>query len=462
MALYKLSLFIFRRDLRLEDNTGLIEASAASEQVIPCFMCDPRQISATNEYRSLNALQFMHEALADLNIQIKKEGGCLYFFEGPTENIIETILKEMPVDAIFVNRDYTPFSLKRDQALEQSCVAHHKAWHSCNDLLLHEPEEIISGSGTPYVIFTPFYKKASGLPVRRPETKRITNWYTKPISSAHKTVPSFLNTYQNDHALVHGTQKEAQSILKKSSQWADYINTHDCPSMETTHASAFLKFGLFSVRHFYFAIADQFGQSHALIRQLFWRDFFCHIAYFSPFVFGQPFNEKYLSLEWHNNQDAFKRWCTGKTGFPIVDAGMRQLNETGYMHNRVRLLAASLLVKDLHIDWRWGEKYFAHKLIDYDPAINNGNWQWVASTGADAQPYFRIFNPWLQQKRWDPACAYIKRWIPELKKCPPADIHAWFKTAAKSTSHEYPAPLVDHAHESTVAKDYYKDAINSK
>ena len=181
-----------------------------------------------------------------------------------------------------------------------------------------------------------------------------------------------------------------------------------------------------------------------LLKQLYWRDFFTHVAHFSPHVFGHAFNQHYEHIKWQGNMHHFKRWCQGMTGFPIVDAGMRQLNATGWMHNRVRMIVASFLVKDLHIDWRMGEQYFAIKLVDYDPAVNNGNWQWAASTGCDAQPYFRIFNPWLQQQKFDPTCAYIKQWVPELAKLSPAHIHTWDKTAVQPAK-PYPKPMVDHA-----------------
>ena len=193
-----------------------------------------------------------------------------------------------------------------------------------------------------------------------------------------------------------------------------------------------------------------------LIKQLYWRDFFTQVAYHSPFVFGQPFHEKYSKLPWSNSEKAFTAWCTGTTGFPIVDAGMRELNATGFMHNRVRMIVASFLTKDLHIDWRKGERYFAQQLVDYDPAVNNGNWQWCASTGCDAQPYFRIFNPWLQQKKFDPQCIYIKKWVPELQKILPLTIHTWYKEDSPPIKN-YPRPMVDHGVESKKAKELYKN-----
>jgi len=236
-----------------------------------------------------------------------------------------------------------------------------------------------------------------------------------------------------------------------------YAATKDIPALSTSNLSAHLKFGTLSIRETYHAIKKILGPTHLLLRQLYWRDFFTHVAYYSPFVFGHAFHEKYDQLIWEHDDKKFQRWCTGTTGFPIVDAGMRQLTTTGFMHNRVRMIAASFLTKDLHIDWRWGEKFFAQQLIDYDPAVNNGNWQWCASTGCDAQPYFRIFNPWLQQKKFDTECIYIKRWIPELKKVAPATIHTWYANKLPSN---YPKPMVDHTQEARITKQWFIQSLN--
>ncbi len=195
-----------------------------------------------------------------------------------------------------------------------------------------------------------------------------------------------------------------------------------------------------------------------MLRQLYWRDFFTHIAYHFPHVFGQPFLEKFANLRWDNNYDYFQAWCEDKTGFPIVDAGMRELNATGFMHNRLRMIVASFLVKDLHINWRWGERYFVQHLVDYDSCVNNGNWQWAASTGCDTQPYFRIFNPRLQQQKFDPDCQYIYRWIPELKGLSPKTIHKWDK---KHHPCDYRAPIIDHARESQITKARFKESIST-
>jgi deoxyribodipyrimidine photo-lyase len=236
----------------------------------------------------------------------------------------------------------------------------------------------------------------------------------------------------------------------------NYPETRNLPAVNgTSHLSAHHKFGTLSIRETHAAIVDAFGSHHTLINELYWRDFFTHIGYHFPRVYGSAFNTKYNAVKWDRNKSYYEAWCKGMTGFPIVDAGMRELNATGYMHNRVRMITASFLTKDLHLDWRHGERYFARQLVDYDPAVNNGNWQWSASTGCDAQPYFRIFNPWLQQKRFDPDCVYIKHWVPELSHLQPAVIHK-LATSPSIRVVNYPKPIVDHSTESQKSKELFK------
>ena len=457
MKNYNKSLFIFRRDLRTQDNRGLSEACKQSNQVIACFIFDPKQVSEKNPYRSMNAIQFMLVSLQELNMQIKSKGGRLYFFYGDTPKIIKQLIISQKINAVFANRDYTPFSLKRDEALEKICIQNDCVFSSHNDLLLHEPEEIMTGNGTPYSIFNAFYKRALTLLVQETELKISGNFFNKSISHSYTTeiFKKILAEY-NKNIWVKGGRVEALRLLKSITKLAAYTRTHDFPELPTSYLSAHLKFGTISIREAYWTITKKLGRGHALLRQLYWRDFFTHVAYHSPFVFGQAFHEKYNILPWKNDKKNFKAWCTGTTGFPIVDAGMRQLNKTGWMHNRVRMIVASFLIKDLHIDWRWGEQYFAQQLVDYDPAVNNGNWQWVASTGCDAQPYFRIFNPWLQQLKFDKQCHYIKRWVPELKSVDPKLIHTLHNPKNKPIN-GYPRPIVDHAKESKITKLIYKN-----
>ncbi len=455
---YQLALHIFRRDLRLHDNTALIAALKSSEKVIPCFIFDKRQIEH-NDYKSDNCIQFMVNSLGELDDELKKKHAKIYFFYGIAEDIVAELLKKKPIQAVFLNRDYTPFSLTRDRKIANVCQDHAVDFHCFADALLHEPEQIHKENHQPYTLFTPFYNKAATLFVAAPQKNSLENYYRETMALEDKKILAKLAQKSNPNLSPKGGRQEALSLLKKIKTFANYEKIRNFPALAgTTKLSAHNKFGTLSIREVYAAVANEFGPAHKLIAELYWRDFFTHIAFHFPSVFTQPFHKKYAKLPWTHNEKHFRLWCEGRTGFPIVDAGMRELNTTGYMHNRVRMIVASFLTKDLHIDWRLGEKYFAQKLVDYDPAVNNGNWQWAASTGCDAQPYFRIFNPWLQQQTYDPDCLYIKRWIPELAKLPIKTIHTLNKISSPLTTN-YPAPLVDHALENQITKIMYKKLL---
>ncbi|VVC76541.1 Deoxyribodipyrimidine photo-lyase [Aquicella siphonis] len=452
---YRLALHIFRRDLRLDDNTSLAHALDLSDQVIPCFIFDKRQIEL-NDYKSDNSIQFMAQSLKELDARLRDKHTRLFCFYGIAEQVIQQLIASEDIQAVFINRDYTPFSKARDHQIEKTCAAHGVAYHCFADVLLHEPEEIQKPDGGAYTVFTHFLNKAAPMSVQPPRKNKRDNYYQGKLTAEDKSTLEKLSRKQNPVLAVKGGRKEALTLLQKACALTDYTLTRDIPSLNgTSRLSAHNKFGTLSIREFYFALANQSDKDHALIRELFWRDFFTYIAFHFPRVFGHAFQEKFAHIEWSRNEKHFRAWCEGRTGFPIVDAGMRELNATGYMHNRARMITASFLVKDLHIDWRWGEKYFAQKLVDYDPAVNNGNWQWAASTGCDAQPYFRIFNPWLQQKKFDPDCLYIKRWIPELAAQPPDVIHTLYRQSGALMTN-YPHPLVDHAIESGKAKAVYQ------
>ncbi len=457
--LYNTTLFIFRRDLRLEDNTGLNKALKNSKKVIPCFIVNPEQIGASNKYKSMHGLLFMAQSLIDLNSSLSKHGTQLYLFYGKPEAIVATLLSNLSIDAVYVNKDYTPYSLHRDETLAQLCKGRGVAFNAEKDVLLHDPKEAVSSQGKPYEIFTPFFKKNSLLIVEKPEYI-MNSRYAALHASRHieGTISlSFLESLLVPHAIVNAVQggrTRSLELLKAIKNFKDYALTRDFPEKETTLLSASLKFGTLSVREVYHSIVEMLGPHHPLIRQLFWRDFFYQVAFFRPSVFGHAFHQKYDALEWNTDRSIFTRWCEGMTGFPLVDAGMRQLNAVGFMHNRARLITSSFLVKDLHCNWQWGERYFAQNLTDYDPCVNNGNWQWVASTGCDKQPYFRIFNPWLQQKKFDPDCKYIKTWIPELRTMTSHEIHTWFNQTQQRNG--YPPPMVVHDQESIRTKNMYK------
>ncbi|MEM3373902.1 MAG: deoxyribodipyrimidine photo-lyase [Candidatus Woesearchaeota archaeon] len=447
------SLFIFRRDLRLNDNTGLIEALKNSDFVIPIFIFDDRQIKQ-NEYFSQKAFSFMINSLIDLNNELRKINKRLYFFQGIAHQVIEKIIKTEKIEAVYLNRDYTPFSIQRDESMKKICKENNVKFFSFSDALLNEPFTL----NKIYTIFTPFWKAYSQIKVKKPQKNTYTNYYSNKIIS-EISFEKFIE--QNKDKLVNINSKTKEEVIKDITKLQNYDLTRDFPEKETSFLSSHLKFGTISVREAFYLVYEKLNPFHPLLRQLYWRDFFYHIAYHFPYVFGNPFNKKYQNIKWEFDEKKFNAWKNGLTGFPIIDAGMRQLNQTGYMHNRVRMIVASFLTKDLHIDWKIGEKYFAQKLIDYDPCINNGNWQWSASVGCDAQPYFRIFNPWLQQKKFDPNCIYIKKWVPELKELKPEEIHNLEKIDPSLKGINYPKPIINHSIESKKAIAYYKNTIKN-
>jgi deoxyribodipyrimidine photo-lyase len=452
---FEKALFIFRRDLRLEDNTGLIFALENAKEVIVCFIFTPEQIEG-NSYRSDHCLQFMIESLQDLEKRVRAKKGKLYLFYGKPEQIVAKCIDKLGVDAVIVNQDYTPYSIKRDSKIKDTCQKSDVFFASFEDLLLHPVHTTLKADGKPYTIFTPFYKNASRLKVVPPLANRHKNYYSRVIPFAEG--PTLYKKILPQQSLQEkGGRTAALKILKKLKAFHHYKAMRDFPAVNgTTHLSPHLKFTTCSPREVYHAIVQALGVKSELIRSLYWRDFFTSIAFYFPHVFKGAFHRKFDRLKWNGDKKLFKRWCEGKTGFPIIDAGMREMNQTGYMHNRVRMLVSAFLVKDLHLNWQWGEKYFAQKLIDYDPAVNNGNWQWAASTGCDAQPYFRIFNPWTQALKFDRECLYIKRWVPELSSLPAATIHAWHQNEHHKKCPSYPPPLVEHSKEAHSAISSYK------
>lgn len=458
--MYDLSLFIFRRDLRLADNRGLIKAAEQSKKIIPLFIIDPRQASTQNYYKSEHAFSFMLQSLIDLDHQLAAVNGKLYSVQGEPHTIVKALCATLNIQAVFTNRDYTPFSISRDQEIEKACHQSNCTFIQTDDALLLTPEQGTKADGSPYHVFTPFYRNAQKKLSIATQPLNNVHFYTKPIAICCSINKLYQQNDYNQHATsdLAGGREAAKKCLHALPHVHAYQKERDIPALDaTSHLSAHLKFGTLSIREAFLSIHKTLGGNHPLLRQLFWRDFFSHIAFFYPHVFGHAFNKKYETLTWENDQKKFERWCEGQTGFPIVDAGMRELNARGFINGRIRMIVASFLIKDLHIDWRKGEHYFATKLVDYDPCVNNGNWQWVASTGCDAQPYFRIFNPWQQQKKFDPECAYIYRWVPELRGVHDKLLHTLYKKALPAT-HVYPHPLIMHDNERVKTIAYYKKA----
>jgi deoxyribodipyrimidine photo-lyase len=450
------SLFLFRRDLRLRDNTGLIKALRESREVIPAFIFDPRQ-TRRHPYRSEKALEFMVASLRELDGELRAKGSRLFLFEGPAEKVVARLLRTEGLGTVHVNRDYTPFSRRRDAAIAEACRERNVAFVSTADALLNEPEEVVKKDGSPYTVFTPFFNRARSIGVRPPRDNPFGNYRRRAIAGeADSDILDRVLKRRSGRLFRRGGRQEARRVLGTIDRFRDYGTARDLLAVDgTTGLSPHNKFGTISIREFHAAVRSVLGPGHPILRQLYWRDFFTHVAFHFERVFGQPFHSVYEKIPWRNDPERFRRWREGTTGFPIVDAGMRQIEAAGFMPNRARMICASFLVKDLHIDWREGERHFATRLEDYDPCVNNGNWQWIASTGCDAAPYFRIFNPWLQQKRYDPEAAYIKRWVPELREAPAGLIHRLDRSEGRPPG-GYPGPIVDHAAESVRALSMYR------
>ena len=448
-------LFIFRRDFRIIDNKGLNLLSEYCKNIYTIFIFTPEQVGDKNKYKSDNSVQFMIESLEDLSSQISKSGGHLYTFYGHNENIIRECIKDFNIQIVCFNLDITPYAKERDIKIIKLCERLKTYVIYDYDYYLHEPGTIVSGSKEPYQKFTPYYEASLKKKVELPAKMRKLhfskkNGHFKNQISLDEATTKF--THINSNILVHGGRIEAIKTLKTAIRsQLNYSKNHNDLNKETSLLSAYIKFGCLSIREVYKSLHSK----TALIRQLIWRDFYANILFSFPHVLGHAMKTKYNKIHWHYNSNWFKKWCHGETGFPIVDACMKQLNTTGYMHNRGRLIVASFLIKTLLIDWKDGEEYFASKLTDYDPASNNGNWQWVASTGADSQPYFRIFNPWEQAKNYDPKCEFIKKWLPELKDVPIKSILNWETECENFKDIKYPKPIVDYKKQKDLALKMY-------
>ncbi|MDX8388098.1 MAG: deoxyribodipyrimidine photo-lyase [Ghiorsea sp.] len=454
--MFKHSLVVLRRDLRIHDHTAILQACRQSEKVSLCFVLDPKQLSK-HKWQSMPALAFMQQSLIDLHQELGSLGSGLQVFSGDPSLVIHQVVESHSVDAVFINRDYTPFARARDKAIHEALNEKQVPSFWCDDALLNPPEAIRNGSGLPYKVFTAFFKACSKLPVATPQALDFCNFATPMSTQSWQENLQTLSAIQHAHTTPNVGRSMALGLLDMLQDLPKYAEQRDFPALDaTSHLSAHLKFGTVSVREVYQAIFQYLGQDHPLLRQLYWRDFFTHIAFNTPHVFGQAFDKRFSNIIWENDKAKFDAWCQGNTGFLIVDAGMRELLETSNMHNRVRMITASFLVKDLHIDWRWGEAWFARHLTDYDPALNNGNWQWSASTGCDAQPWFRIFNPWRQQERFDAEGHYIRQWLPHLAEVSAQDLLHWYKRGDASL---HPLPIVEHKAAAAHAKSMYQYAI---
>lgn len=436
------SIFIFRRDLRLYDNKGLIYAMETHKNVIPIFILTPEQIT-NNKYRSDNSVAFMIESLIELNNELSTYNSKLYIFYGDNLKVLKKIITGLrntksEVSSVIFNMDYTPYAIKRDKSIQQLCKKNNINCIMTEDYLLSNIGFFNKSDGEPYLILTPFKNNAlkqNGNNIDKPNKSKPKNLQTSrsqlDIGGVIKPNQLFDVCYvpRETTQRLSGGRSNALKQLNKIKNQKNYNKTRNSPTINTTLLSAYIKFGNISIREVFWKIKNTLGMKNELITQLLWREFYYYIAFYFPEVLkGHNFNSKFDGIKWTNNKKLFNSWCNGETGYPIVDAGMKQLNETGFMHNRLRLITSNFLNRILGIDWRWGERYYATKLTDYDPAVNNGNWQWIASTGVDTKPHSqRIFNPWTQSQKYDPDCSYIKKWLTNLQNIPNKHLHQWDK-----------------------------------
>ncbi|MET0465486.1 MAG: deoxyribodipyrimidine photo-lyase, partial [Chitinophagaceae bacterium] len=399
----------FRRDLRLDDNAAFYHALKGANPVVPVFIFD-KNILDELEDRADRRVEFIREALLHMQEQLEKKGATLDVRYGTPEEVFKDLLKDYKVEKVFTNGDYEPYARDRDQKIANILKDSGASFHSYKDQVIFEKNEVVKDDGTPYTVYTPYSRKWKAiLNEFYLKSYPCKKYYRNLFQHAPKQIPSLASM---DFTEVN---KPFPSVKWKPATVKDYKNQRDFPGIDggTTHLGVHLRFGTISVRE----LAREAGTlSETFLGELIWRDFFQTILWHFPRVVQYSFRPEYDKIKWRNNEEEFRAWCKGETGYPIVDAGMRELNATGFMHNRVRMITASFLSKHLLIDWRWGEAYFGEKLLDYDLSANNGNWQWAAGTGCDAAPYFRIFNPYIQTKKFDSALTYIKKWVPEFEE----------------------------------------------
>ena len=396
------NIFWFRRDLRLKDNVGLFHALSQKEKLIPFFIFDKNIIG--NLPKDDSRISFIYNQLRKINEELQTYGSSLLVLKGDPKLVFEKLISKYKINTVFSNEDYEPYALDRDRKVSEYLKNQDILHKQYKDQVVFSPLEILKDDGNPYTVYTPYKKKWLSRfrenPISIHDEMNVVNFhnYSLEFPTIEKLGFEFSKIQVRDYTL---------KILDS------YKENRDIPyNDQTSYLSVHLRFGTVSVRE----IINQLKGNEVFLSELIWREFFMQILYNFPQVVNNSFKSKYDKIEWRNNKEEFKKWRDGKTGYPIVDAGMRQLNQTGYMHNRVRMIVAGFLCKHLLIDWRWGEKYFAKKLLDYELSSNNGNWQWAAGTGCDAAPYFRIFNPFTQQKKFDKEFRYVKRWIDDFNE----------------------------------------------
>jgi deoxyribodipyrimidine photo-lyase len=429
----EISIFWFRRDLRLTDNHGLFEALKAKYPLLPIFIFDPEILDKLND-KADKRVGFIHHSLSKINNRLKEYGSSIYILNDKVDVAFEKLTSLYEIKEVFTNHDYEPYALNRDSRIFNLLSLKNIPFKTFKDQVIFEKSEVMKSDGTPYTIFTPYSRKWK----EKFKLNPIVNYPSETLLSnffKEKNNP-FLSLKEMGFTDVN-INFEDFNISEERIQ--NYENTRNLPSIAgTTQISVQLRFGTLSVREL---VKLGVKWNEHWLNELIWREFFMMILYHFPHVLTESFKKKYDKIEWRNNEVEFEKWCKGETGYPIVDAGMRQLNETGLMHNRVRMITAGFLCKHLLIDWRWGEAYFAQKLLDFELSSNNGNWQWAAGSGCDSAPYFRIFNPTAQTLKFDPKLIYIKTWIKDFRV-------------------DYLKPIVEHEFGRKRALEVYKKAVN--
>lgn len=429
MIKQEVTFFWFRRDLRLDDNVGLFRALQSQYPVIPVFVFDDLILDSLpkNDPR----VSFIYESLSKINSKLQETGNSLLIKKGKTIDVWELLIQEYDVKEVFFNKDYEPYAVHRDTAICELLKVKNISSHTFKDQVVFEEKEITKADGLPYTVYTPYKNKwldkyKSVMPVEEFDNKAVSsNFYKSDFDFPTLKQIGF------EESLIKVKAHNLKHI-------SDYQDVRDYPALDqTSYLSPHLRFGTVSIRKL---VNWAFHKNDVFLSELIWKEFFMQILFSFPKVLTNNFKSAYDGIQWRNDEEDFKRWCSGTTGYPMVDAGMRQLNETGYMHNRVRMVVASFLCKHLLIQWQWGEAYFAEKLLDYDMSANVGNWQWAAGTGCDAAPYFRVFNPEIQQKKFDKNGIYIRQWIKEF------DLG-------------YGEPMVEHAMARNRAIATYKEGI---
>ena len=428
-----INIFWFRRDLRLEDNAALYHALKGNYPVVPIFIFDSNILDRLEDKKD-RRVTFIYENIKAIHQELFDIGSSLEVFYGKPEQVFMQLLSKYKVSAVYTNHDYEPYAKKRDKGIEAILKEKGIAFYTYKDQVIFEKDEVVKDDGKPYTVFTPYSRKwkekLDAFYLRSYATEKyLADFYKQPL----REIPSmkamgFIDTNESF------PDKKVQASLVRG-----YATHRDFPAENaTSRVSVHLRFGTISIRK----LASQASSlSNVYLNELIWREFYQAILWHFPHVEGHSFKPGYDHIHWRNNEQEFERWCEGKTGYPIVDAGMRELNSTGFMHNRVRMIVASFLTKHLLIDWRWGEAYFAAKLIDYELASNNGGWQWAAGSGCDAAPYFRIFNPYLQTKKFDKDLVYITKWVPEFQEL------------------TYPKPVVEHEYARKRCLEVYSKSL---